>query len=176
MPLNIIPDDLPENKFWGIEKGLRTNMLKKTVEVSPAINLSPVEEKALRDSAFEAIYPPVEKIPVIVVESFPMLGRLTALRFIEWVQNNPGGVACLATGKTPEYFIKWVQFYISHWGQKQIEEELLQFGINPSIKPDCHSLHLVQMDEFYPIESFQQKILCRGVWYRYRQMPSDRTV
>ena len=31
-------------------------------------------------------------IPYLVVENFPQLGLLTALRFLEWVSENPEGV------------------------------------------------------------------------------------
>ena len=51
-----------------------------------------VEEKALAGSPFRGIYRPEEKIPAIVVDNFPALGNLAALRFLEWVQRNPGGV------------------------------------------------------------------------------------
>lgn len=44
-------------------------------------------------------------LPYLVVENFPKLGLLTALRFLEWVSENPDGVISLPTGKTPEHFI-----------------------------------------------------------------------
>jgi hypothetical protein len=72
----------------------------------PAI--SPVEQAALQAGGYELRYPPNEKLPAIVVDNFPNLGRLTALRFLEWVAVNPEGVVALPTGKTPEYFIKYV--------------------------------------------------------------------
>ncbi len=56
------------------------------------VNLTPVEKVAVQDSPFRALYPPTEKIPTIVVENFPSLGKLAAMRFIEWIQDNPGGV------------------------------------------------------------------------------------
>ncbi len=64
---------------------------------------SKVEEAALRKSGRKLIYSPAEKISSITVDSFSSLGKLTALRFLEWVQLNPGGVVSLPTGKTPEY-------------------------------------------------------------------------
>ncbi|MHC4284804.1 MAG: hypothetical protein ACYSWZ_17805, partial [Planctomycetota bacterium] len=73
------------------------------------VKLTPVEKVAEQASPFAALYPPTEKIATIVVENFPALGKLAAMRFIEWVQSNPGGVISLPTGKTPEHFIKWVQ-------------------------------------------------------------------
>jgi len=63
-----------------------------------------VEKAILEKTQQKAIYPSHENIPVIVVENFPILGKLTAIRFIEWVQKNPEGVISLPTGKTPEHF------------------------------------------------------------------------
>jgi len=117
---------------------------------------SEVEKVFLDSSAFEAIYPPVEKIPVITVDSFPQLGKLTALRFIEWTQRNPDGVISLPTGKTPEYFIKWVQYFTANWHLPVVAKQLEDYGIDTSVKPDLAGLSFVQIDEFYPIESSQQ--------------------
>jgi glucosamine-6-phosphate deaminase len=118
-------------------------------------SISKVEQYYLANSGKQLIYLPTEKIPVIQVNSFPELGRLTALRFIEWVQANPGGVISLPTGKTPEHFIKWVGYILKNWDKKDVVENLEKAGIDPSIKPDMQSLHFVQIDEFYPIDSFQ---------------------
>ncbi len=103
----------------------------------------------------KSIYPPTEKIHVIEVESFPLLGKLTALRFIEWVQKNPGGVISLPTGKTPEHFIKWVQRILSLWDSKEIQLLLEMYGVDGRTKPDMLSLSFVQIDEFYPMDSKQ---------------------
>ncbi len=117
---------------------------------------SKVEEYYLNLSGKKLIYPPTEKIPVIQVSNFPALGKITALRFLEWVQNNPGGVVSLPTGKTPEHFIKNVQFYLNNWNNAQVQKELAEVGIDPARKPDMFSLHFVQIDEFYPIDPNQQ--------------------
>ncbi len=117
---------------------------------------SRVEEYFLRLSNKKLIYPPTEKIPVIQVSNFPALGKLTALRFIEWVQNNPGGVVALPTGKTPEYFIKNVQYFLNNWGTPAVNKELEEVGLDPANKPNMASLHFVQIDEFYPIDPNQQ--------------------
>ena len=101
------------------------------------------------------IYPPVEKIPVIIVDNFPMLGKLTDLRFLEWVQNNPEGVISLPTGKTPEYFIKQVKHFLENWNDSKVQNELEHRGINPAIKPKMNNLCFVQIDEFYPINPAQ---------------------
>ncbi len=117
--------------------------------------ISKVEEKALSLSGQKLTYAPTEKVGVITVENFPMLGKLTALRFLEWVQNNPGGVVSLPTGKTPEHFIKWVEHYLSGWSDSAVSRELETNGVDPSKKPDMSSLHFVQIDEFYPINPEQ---------------------
>jgi len=117
---------------------------------------SVVEEKFLAQSGYENIYSPTEKIKSIVVENFPMLGKFTALRFIEWVQKNPGGVVSLPTGKTPEHFIKWTEYFLQNWELNKVKKELKEYGIDPTKKPDIGSLHFVQIDEFYPIYPTQQ--------------------
>ncbi|MBA4318978.1 MAG: glucosamine-6-phosphate deaminase, partial [Flavobacterium sp.] len=119
------------------------------------LTVTPVEEVFLQASTMKIIYKPEEKIPAIVVNNFPSLGKLAAFRFIEWVQNNPGGVISLPTGKTPEHFIKWVKQLLSSWNSKKTKELLEENGINPAVKPDMKSLHFVQIDEFYPINSTQ---------------------
>lgn len=116
---------------------------------------SNVETKYLENSGKQFIYKPTEKIPVIQVENFPELGKLTALRFVEWVQENPNGVVSLPTGKTPEHFIKWVGKIISDWNTEAIQKILKNVGITNSKKPDLSKLVFVQIDEFYPIDSAQ---------------------
>ncbi|MCD4692576.1 MAG: glucosamine-6-phosphate deaminase, partial [Calditrichales bacterium] len=76
---------------------------------------SKVEEIAVKRNNQKIIYPPTEKINTIVVDNFPELGKLTAMRFIEWAQNNEGWTISLPTGKTPEHFIKWVTYLLSNW-------------------------------------------------------------
>ena len=116
---------------------------------------SKVEQYYLSQSQKELIYKPTEKIPIIQVTNFPELGKLTALRFIEWVQKNPGGVVSLPTGKTPEHFIKWVAFFLKNWDTNDVKQKLDLVEIDPKIKPDIFSLQFVQIDEFYPIDSHQ---------------------
>lgn len=117
--------------------------------------LSKIEQYYLEKSGKELMYKPTEKIPIIQVDNFPELGKLTALRFLEWVQENPGGVISLPTGKTPEHFIKWVAYFIKNWGTDEANNQLIKHGIDPSIKPQMDSLKFVQIDEFYPIDSYQ---------------------
>jgi glucosamine-6-phosphate deaminase len=92
------------------------------------------------------------KIPLIVVDNYVELGQLTALRFLEWVSLNPGGVIALPTGKTPEFFIKWVQFYLANWKKELNNGLLAKIGMDSKLKPDMKSLHFFQLDEFFPIK------------------------
>lgn len=117
--------------------------------------LSKVEQYYLEQSGRELIYRPTEKIPVIQVPNFPELGKMTALRFIEWMQENPGGVISLPTGKTPEHFIKWVAHFLKNWDKENVINELKKVGLDPGNKPDISSFRFVQIDEFYPIDTNQ---------------------
>ncbi len=94
-------------------------------------------------------------IPYIVVDNFPLMGLLTALRFLEWVSENPNGVISLPTGKTPEYYIKWTKHLLENWDSKKIKELRSKYGIGDLEKPSLKDLHFVQIDEFYPISSTQ---------------------
>jgi glucosamine-6-phosphate deaminase len=116
---------------------------------------SSVEEVELKKSGKEYSYKPTEKIKIVEVENFPVLGKLTALRFIEWVIKNPAGVISLPTGKTPEFFIKWVKRILERWDTKEIQTMLNDYGIDGSKHPDMKSLYFVQIDEFYPMDSSQ---------------------
>ncbi|MBC8870006.1 MAG: glucosamine-6-phosphate deaminase [Planctomycetes bacterium] len=119
-------------------------------------NLSSVETVAIQASPLEALYAPTEKIPVITVSNFPALGKLAAMRFLEWSQNHPGGVISLPTGKTPEHFINWVTYLLKKWDDPESRVMLEQAGVDPGRRPDMHSLHFVQIDEFYPIDPRQE--------------------
>ena len=116
---------------------------------------STVEKIELERSGREFQYSPAEKIRIIEVENFPLLGKLTALRFIEWVLKNPGGTISLPTGKTPEHFIKWVGRILARWDSKEIQSLLGEYNIATSKRPDMKSLSFVQIDEFYPMDSQQ---------------------
>ncbi|MGC9343285.1 MAG: hypothetical protein ACP5E3_11335, partial [Bacteroidales bacterium] len=95
------------------------------------------------------------RIPYILVDNFPKLGFFTALRFLEWVSENPKGVISLPTGKTPEYFIKWTQHLLDNWNTKEVVDYREQYGLEIKKKPILHDLSFVQIDEFYPISSSQ---------------------
>jgi glucosamine-6-phosphate deaminase len=123
--------------------------------MSQNLQLTPVEQHALATSPYDILYPPTEKIATLVVENFPSLGRLAALRFLEWVQDNAGGVISLPTGKTPEHFIRWVNHVLSTWDEPGTRSLLEEVGMDPGVRPDMRSLHFVQIDEFYPIDPAQ---------------------
>ena len=116
---------------------------------------TPVETFFLNRSKLDFQYNPDEKIPVIQVNNFPNLGQLTALRFLEWVQNNPEGVVSLPTGKTPEYFIRYAEYYLKNWEDKSTSAFLEEVGIDHSMKPRLKNLQFVQIDEFFPISPTQ---------------------
>ena len=94
-------------------------------------------------------------IPYILVDNFPELGLLTALRFLEWALENPEGVISLPTGKTPEHFIKWTQYLLKNWNNKNGEDIRTRYGLKNSKPPILRGLNFVQLDEFYPISSHQ---------------------
>jgi len=137
------------------------------MEEDMQISLTPVEEVAVRASSFDALYPPTERIPTIVVENFPSLGKLAAMRFIEWAQQHPDGVISLPTGKTPEHFIKWVRRLLAEWDTPEIQQTLREAGVDPTNKPDMAGLHFVQIDEFYPMDSSQHNSFTHYVKHFY---------
>ena len=116
---------------------------------------SAVEQRAVKESGRALIYPPTEKINIVEVANFPALGKLAALRFLEWVLKNPGGVISLPTGKTPEHFIKWVSRILERWETKEIQSLLEGHGLEAGRPPDMKSLRFVQIDEFYPMDAAQ---------------------
>ncbi len=115
------------------------------------VKLSKVEQVLVEKSRRKAQYTPEEKVPVIVVDNFPMLGKLAALRFLEWAQDNPEGVVSLPTGKTPEHFISEMLRYLDSWNDKTVQQELEEWHIDTGSRPDMGALTFVQIDEFYPM-------------------------
>lgn len=122
--------------------------------VDPNSVSSAVEKSLIDRSPFDPSYPPVEKIRAVVVDNFPELGKASAFRFLEWAQANPEGVCSLPTGKTPEYFIKWVKRILSEWDSPSMKDEVRRYGLKP-VKPVLGGLTFVQIDEFYPISPSQ---------------------
>ena len=116
------------------------------------ISFSNVEKDFLQKSGIQETSTKVSYIPV---DNFPKLGLFTALRFLEWVAENPEGVISLPTGKTPEYFIRWTQYLLENWNNAKGKKIRQENGLKVDKKPDLSKLHFVQIDEFYPINSNQ---------------------
>ncbi|MFN8256955.1 MAG: hypothetical protein U0W24_14765 [Bacteroidales bacterium] len=116
-------------------------------------HLSKVEKAFIEQSGVSKM---TTKMPYILVDNFPQLGLLTSLRFLEWVAENPEGVISLPTGKTPEHFIKWTQYFLEKWNDQKVKEIRNKYGLDIKEKPDLSKLYFVQIDEFYPISSKQQ--------------------
>lgn len=99
------------------------------------------------------------KIPFITVDSFPKLGLLSALSFIEWVNENPAGMVSLPTGKTAQHFIQFLHLILENWDNKKGKDLLEKYNLKEIKKPDFSQLQYVQMGDFYPISSAQHNSL-----------------
>jgi len=108
-------------------------------------NLSLVEQAFYKYSEMDKIS---TCMPYITVDNFPQLGLFTALRFIEWVVENPNGVISLPTGKTPEHFIKWTKFILDNWNTKKAREIRAKYGLEISKKPELSGLHFGKLMNF----------------------------
>ena len=75
-----------------------------------------------------------EKVATIEVQNIYELGRLVALRFLEWVRDNPSGVVALPTGRTPEYFIKTLDLLKNNWNDPLMQQSLKEEGYIGSVK------------------------------------------
>ncbi len=120
------------------------------------LNFTNVERAFFEDASIKSIS---TQVPYITVESFPKLGLLSALSFIEWVIENPNGVVSLPTSKTAQYFIHYTHFILDNWENRQGKELLEKYGLKGTKKPDLSNLQFVQMGDFYPISSEQHNSL-----------------
>ncbi len=125
--------------------------LSPSAESADPLFTSGVEKHFLALSGERLRYEPDEKLGVITVNNFPDLGRLAALRFLEWVIEHPDGVISLPTGRTPEYFIKEVRRILSGWDDPAVRAELEEVGLGGRGRPDLRGLRFAQIDEFYPM-------------------------
>ncbi len=128
--------------------GLQARLVYATPQFTPKWTV--VEAKFLAASKRQSSYPN-EHIAVIETANQYELGRLTALRFIEWAISNPNGVIALASGSTPEYFIKFLHHYKQNWHKPHVLAELHSFGINRKNFPDTTNMKFVQLEEYFPI-------------------------
>ncbi|HRX10156.1 MAG TPA: hypothetical protein P5210_00835 [Draconibacterium sp.] len=120
------------------------------------INFTNVEKAFFEEAKIKKIS---TKIPYITVESFPQLGLLSALSFIEWVSENPNGVVSLPNGKTAQYFIHFTHFIVDNWENKKGIALLEKYNLKGIKKPDFRNLQYVQMGAFYPMYSEQHNSL-----------------
>ena len=124
-------------------------------------NLTAVEQAFLEETNLKTI---TTKVPYIATDSFPKLGLLSALSFLEWASNNPEGVASLPTGKTAQYFEHYTHFLLNNWDNPKGKELLDKYGLSDVKKPDLSQISFVQMGEFFPIDPEQHNSL-----YNYAQ-------
>lgn len=82
-----------------------------------------------RVEEFYKLHSGAAKFSYVMVDSFPQLGMLTALRFLEWAAYHPQGVISLPTGKTPEFFIKWTQHFLRDWNTPSVQELREKLGM-----------------------------------------------
>ena len=143
-------------------------VLKKIIRngVSNSLALTNVEQNFLDIYPHHSRLAP-RRIPSIVTHTKELMGKLTALRFLEWVSNNPTGVIALPTGKTPLTFIKWLKTYKATQAQKTIRGELSRYGIVQGKFPSTSNLRFVQLDEYYPIDPFNKNSFARYVKQHY---------
>lgn len=99
------------------------------------------------------------KIPYVATESFPQLGLLSAMSFLEWASENPEGLVSLPIGKTAVYFQKYTHFLLNNWDNKKGIELREKYGLAKTKKPVLNELTFVQMGEFYPIDPKQHNSL-----------------
>jgi len=128
------------------------------------INFSQVEQAFYKESVLQNI---TTRIPYIAVDSFPKLGLLSALSFLEWVSENQDGVVCLPTGKTAGYFIYFTHLLLDNWNNSKGRQFLEKYGLGKVKKPDLSGLHLVQAGEFYPISTQQHNSLYNYIEKNY---------
>lgn len=115
------------------------------------VNYTSVEQSFLQNSFRK--YP--TNVPYITVANSPEMGLLIALRFLEWVGENPEGVISLPTGKSSASFINWVKRILDGWETPEGKAFREKHGLTLTRKPVLSGLRFVQMEEFYPISPSQ---------------------
>jgi len=128
------------------------------------LNFTQVENAFFKQAQLKNI---TTQIPYITVESFPQLGLLSALSFLEWAGENPSGVISLPTGKTAQHFIQFTHLLLENWDNKKGKDVFAKFGLSGLKKPDLSELQFVQMGEFYPIKTEQHNSLCNYAQKHY---------
>ncbi|NLA24953.1 MAG: hypothetical protein GX879_08310 [Bacteroidales bacterium] len=101
---------------------------------------SKVEQAFIQESGLKSFS---TEIPYIIVNNFPKLGFFNSMNFLEWVLENPEGIISLPTGKTPEYFIKWTNYLLDNWENKDAIKLMEKYNLNTSKKPDLSGLQFI---------------------------------
>lgn len=120
-------------------------------------NLTAVEQAFVEETNLKAI---TTKVPYIATDSFPKLGLLSALSFLEWASSNPEGVVSLPTGKTAQYFQHYTHFLLDNWDNEEGKSLRGKYGLSELSKPVLSGISYVQMGEFFPIDPKQHNSLC----------------
>lgn len=94
-------------------------------------------------------------MPYLAVANSPEMGLLIAMRFLEWVGENPEGIISLPTGKSSAAFITWVKRILEAWDTPEGKAFRERNGLLLTRKPVLSGLRFVQMEEFYPISPAQ---------------------
>ncbi len=128
------------------------------------LSFTKVEEAFFKEAQTKKI---TTRIPYITCESFPKLGLLSALSFLEWVSENPKGVISLPTGKTAQYFLDFTHLLLDNWNNKKGKDLLDKYGLGGLKKPDLSELTFVQMGEFFPINPEQHNSLYNNAISQY---------
>lgn len=128
------------------------------------INFSGVEKAFWKESG---IIKQTAQLPYITVQNFPKLGLLSAMRFFEWVAENPNGVISLASAKTQSFFIYYTKYLLENWDSNKVVDIREKYGIGNLKKPELSGLHFVQVNEFFPIPSSQHNSFNNFVVEKY---------
>src|SRR5690606_27804167 len=96
------------------------------------LNFSKVEQAFYNESKLQKI---TTRMPYIAVDSFPKLGLLSALSFLEWVAENPTGVVSLPTGKTAQYFLQFTHLLLDNWDNQKGKDIRKKYGLADVKKP-----------------------------------------
>src|SRR6056297_32908 len=103
------------------------------------MNFTNLEQRFFRESTLQKMS---ARIPYIAVDSFPKLGLLSAMSFLEWVTENPTGVVSLPTGKTAQYFIQFVRLLLDNWDEKKGKALREKYGLADVGKVSLSGLQL----------------------------------
>ena len=126
-------------------------------------NFTKVEQAFYRESKLQDL---TTRMPYIAVDSFPKLGLLSAMSFLEWVSENPNGLVSLPVGKTAQYFLQFTHLLLDNWENQKGKDLREKYGLTVS-KPSLGELQFVQMGDFYPISSKQHNSLFNFVLKNY---------